>query len=196
MNTIFNAIKPKWAAHKDKSNIEIEFRLGRINNHRFDTNVGEYKFHKLLTGLHAYTAWKEVKEQSFTDYYKGDIRVRFDESTENITSIKKNKLHTENFKLEDKPLDTRLAIVHEEPIEFDSNTEMDYELQKYRTSFIRRNLSIDMTVVTGTNPRDEIETEDIQSYQVELEIINPNEIDNFNELYNICYKIECLLRLI
>ena len=54
---------------------------------------------------------------------------------------------------------------------------------KRRMSFIRKNLSIDMTVVEGDV--EDLDTEDPNSYQVELEIIDPSLVKDDNELFNI-----------
>jgi hypothetical protein len=55
-------------------------------------------------------------------------------------------------------------------------------------SFIRKNLSIDMTVVEGDV--EDLDTEDPNSYQVELEIIDPSLVKDDNELFNILHKVK------
>ena len=71
---------------------------------------------------------------------------------------------------------------------------MDSVRYKKRISFIRKNLSIDMTVVTG-DPTD-LDCEDESQYQIELEIIDPTKVKDDIELYNIIYKIFDILKII
>ncbi len=59
---------------------------------------------------------------------------------------------------------------------------------KRRISFIRKNLSIDMTVVEGDV--EDLDMEDPNSYQVELEIIDPSLVKDDNELFNILHKVK------
>jgi hypothetical protein len=65
---------------------------------------------------------------------------------------------------------------------------MDMKKTKRRMSFIRKNLSIDMTVVEGDV--EDLDTEDPNSYQVELEIIDPSLVKDDNELFNILHKVK------
>jgi hypothetical protein len=65
--------------------------------------------------------------------------------------------------------------------------------KRIRESFVRKNLSIDMTIVSG-NPAD-LDSEEENSYQIELEILDPKKITDNNVLYNIVYKINDVLEL-
>mgnify|MGYP000271226168 CR=1 FL=1 len=57
-----------------------------------------------------------------------------------------------------------------------------------------KNLVIDMTEVTG-DP-DDMDDESEASYEIELEIVNPKEVSDDDTLYNIIYKIECVMKTI
>ncbi len=71
---------------------------------------------------------------------------------------------------------------------------MDHVRHKTRTSFVRKNLSIDMTVVTGEP--DDMDDEAEETYEVELEIINPKLITDDDRFYNLIYKIDCIMKLL
>jgi hypothetical protein len=71
---------------------------------------------------------------------------------------------------------------------------MDMKKTKRRMSFIRKNLSIDMTVVEGDV--EDLDTEDPNSYQVELEIIDPSLVKDDNELFNILHKVKDLFNIL
>jgi predicted acylesterase/phospholipase RssA len=59
--------------------------------------------------------------------------------------------------------------------------------------FVRKNLSIDMTIVSG-NPSD-LDSEEENTYQIEFEIVDPQKVSDTNTLYNIVYKVNDVLDL-
>jgi hypothetical protein len=63
-----------------------------------------------------------------------------------------------------------------------------------RTSFIRKNLSIDLTEVHGS-PED-IDSEETVSYQLEMEIVNAAIMSTDDEIYNILYKINDIMKIL
>jgi hypothetical protein len=89
------------------------------------------------------------------------------------------------------PLDVRFSISREIPTfgEYD----MDRKRSKTRHSFVRKNLSIDMTISSGDSV--DMDSEEECSYQIELEIVNPQDVQNDNELYNIIHKIDDLAKI-
>jgi hypothetical protein len=69
----------------------------------------------------------------------------------------------------------------------DVNRDMDKKKIKQRLSFIRKNVTIDITIVTGDTH--DLDSEDPMSYQVEFEIINPSNITSKDDLFKILHKI-------
>lgn len=61
-------------------------------------------------------------------------------------------------------------------------------------SFIRKNLSIDMTICVGDSH--DMDAEDPMSYQIEFEIIDPSCVNTKDELFNIIHKIKDLFKLL
>ena len=71
---------------------------------------------------------------------------------------------------------------------------MDRKRTKTRHSFIRKNLSIDMTISSGDNAY--MDSEEEASYQIELEIINPKEVDSIYKFFNILNKVNDVSKLV
>jgi len=90
------------------------------------------------------------------------------------------------------PTDMRFSISREIPTW--GQYEMDRKRTKTRHSFIRKNLSIDMTISSGDNV--DMDSEEECSYQIEFEIIDPKNVSNLNDFFNIVYKVNDLSKLI
>jgi hypothetical protein len=192
IKTITEKVAALFEAHKNEEHIEVEIRLGKHNGSLFDTNVGKETFERVLKGLRKYDGWEETKTTS-TDVFYDDtngIRITSDEDTGEQNMIQKINVVKEDFKFE--PLDVRFSISREIPTH--GSYDMDRKRSKYRHSFVRKNLSIDMTVSSGDNA--DMDSEDASSYQIELEIVKPSDVNSYNELFNILYKISDISKLI
>ena len=194
MDNLFQNIKPLFNNSKLLPNLEVELRLGKKNRNLFDTNVGHDRFIKIKESLDNYNGWEKVDKTNTSSYFVKDIRYEINEDTDESKTIKKNKISKYDCVLKNEPLDVRFSISQEIPQpEMDvENVTVEFMRCKERTSYIRKNLSIDLTVVTGTpdDPDDESDT----SYEIEFEIINPKLVKSENNLYNIIYKIHCILK--
>ncbi len=71
---------------------------------------------------------------------------------------------------------------------------MDRRRTKTRHSFVRKNLSIDMTISSGDNA--DMDSEEEASYQIELEIMKPDAVDDIYKFFNIINKVADLSKLI
>ena len=187
----------KWEkiinSYKGKENIEIEFRFGRKAPKGFDTNVGEDTFKKLLQALNGYKGWESTHHSSFTVYYfEGNKRLTVNEETEEQKGEIKERLKVDDFELNGHPFDIRLGISSETPFDYDGEETSTEQKTKERWSFVRKNLSIDLSMVKG-DPEDKDCDEDT-SYQVEMEIIDPNKVQSKDELFNILYKVFDILK--
>ena len=113
-----------------------------------------------------------------------------DEDTDEQTYHIKTRVSNDTFKMQ--PCDVRISVSTEVPCE-EFDDEMDGCRSRKRTSFIRKNLTIDMTEVCG-DPDDLDDEEEIQ-YQVELEIMDPNLLDTDNKITNLVHKINDVLKI-
>jgi hypothetical protein len=196
MDTVFQPIHDAFSTQQHLQDAEFEFRFGKINNTFFDTNVGEELFHKILRGLEKYKGWEDVRQIRTSVYSKDDIRMIINEDTEEETFMKKKNIFKNNFNLSQKVLDFRFSLSTETSIpSLESEDQvMDTVRTKNRTSFIRKNLSIDMTIVTG-DPSD-LDCEEEARYEIELEIIDPKNVKDKNELFNLVQKVFDVLKIV
>src|SRR6056300_1270877 len=185
---------PLFETHKNEGDIEVEIRLGRHNGPLFDTNVGKDVWKRVLKALKKYDGWEEKKTKTVEVYYNdsNSIRITSDEDSGEQEMIQKIKVHKEDFVDSDQPLDVRFCIAREIPTS--GEYEMDRKRTKTRHSFVRKNLSIDMTISSGDNA--DMDSEEEASYQIELEIVKPSDVNSLNAFKNILQKIDDLTKLI
>ena len=194
MHELFEKINPIFSKFQMENHVEFEMRLGKINRGSFDTNVGQQAFERILEGLKKYQGWEKTTKKSDVAYYYDNIRLIIDDDTEESIQVVKQKLVKVDHLLINKPYDVRFAVAKETPLENNGDIEYSTARQRNRESFIRKNLSIDMTIVAG-NPAD-LDSEEENMYQVEFEIIDPKLIKDHDTLYNIIYKVHDVLKLV
>ena len=151
-----------FEAHKNEGDVEVEIRLGKHNGSLFDTNVGKDVWKRVLTGLKKFDGWESTKTTTSEVYYNdgNNVRITCDEDTGEQTMIQKIAVVKEDFKRE--PLDVRFCVAREIPTS--GEYEMDRKRTKTRHSFVRKNLSIDMTISSGDNA--DMDSEEEASYQI------------------------------
>ena len=190
--TIFNTIKDHFREYKNVENVEMEMRLGKFNGTFFDTNIGKEKYDFLMRALQKYDGWEKIINTNTEVFYRSNdgMRMSVDEDTgEEKIIIKKN---IKNFDFTSDPYDVRFSTSYETPVEV-CDREMDKRKTKNRVSFIRKNLSIDMTVVSGDG--EDMDSEEVNTYQVEFEIIDPKKIGDDTTLFNAIHKVKDLLKV-
>lgn len=192
---LFAKWEPIIEAHKTKPNTEIEIRFGRRSGKGFDTNVGADTFAKVLKALEKYQGWESKKHTNSTVYYfEGSKRLTIDEETDDQVGHIKKRVSVDDFSIEESPFDVRLGVSTEETFEYDGEETSTEQKTKERWSFVRKNLSIDMTVVKG-DPDDK-DADDDTAYQIEMEIIDPTKVSSKVELFNILHKVFDLLNCV
>ena len=188
---ITDTILPSFEALKTEENIEVEVRLGKHNGSLFDTNVGKDTWERVLKGLKNYDGWESTDYNESDVFYndKNNVRITSNEDTGEQTMIQKISVVKEDFKCD--PLDVRVCIAREIPTS--GEYEMDRKRTKVRHSFVRKNLSIDMTISSGDNV--DMDSEEEASYQIELEIVKPGDVDSVYKLFNIINKVDDLVKI-
>jgi hypothetical protein len=192
MREFFEKVSPIFSKYQNEKHVEFEFRLGKINRGSFDTNVGQETFERILQGLQKYQGWEKVSKKSDVAYYKDEIRLVIDDDTEESVQVTKHKLSHFDYSLTGKPFDVRFAVATEKP----STQEVDEftkARKRTRTSFVRKNLSIDMTIISG-DPSD-WDSEEENTFQIEFEVIDPTKVQDRDTLYNIVHKVQDVLAL-
>lgn len=184
---LFDAWEPLIRKHSKTDNVEIEIRLGRKTPTKFDTNVGRSTFEKLLKALDKFPGWESKTAKAYAVYYgSGNKRITVDEDTDESTAVIKTRVAVADFDLTNCPFDVRLGVSREVPYEQDDE-EMASVKEKKRWSFVRKNLSIDLSRIKG-DPEDPDSDEDT-TWHVELEIVNPKDIGDRDQLFALLYKI-------
>jgi hypothetical protein len=185
-------VLPFFEAHKNEGDIEVEIRFGKHNGSLFDTNVGKDVWKRVLKGLKKYDGWESTKTSTVSVYYNdnNNVRITADEDLGDQTMIQKISVVKQDFKRD--PLDVRFCVAREIPTS--GEYEMDRKRTKTRHSFVRKNLSIDMTISSGDNA--DMDSEEEASYQIELEIVKPSDVDSIYKFKNILQKIDDLTKLI
>jgi hypothetical protein len=193
---LFTKWEPLIRRHATKANTEIEFRFGRPSGKGFDTNVGPAVFDKVSRALRKYDGWESTKHTNATVYYfEGNKRLTVDEETDEQVGHIKKRVLVDDFNMESAPFNVRLGVSTEEPFEYDGDETSTKQTTKERWSFVRKNLSIDMTIVKGT-PDDKDSDEDT-THQIEMEIIDPSQISgDEDELFNLLHKIFDLMKCV
>jgi hypothetical protein len=193
MQEMYAQFSPIVSNFLKSPNHEIEFRLGKMSRGKFDTNVGVDAYNNVIRGLSSFNGWEEIKRSNSTIYYgTNGRRAIIDNNTDDITRCIKEKVHVADFQME--PFDIRLGISTEIPYEpIEDEEEFENTKTRIRHSFIRKNLSIDVSAISGTP--DDMDDEQDTVYQIEMEIINPGNVENEQQLFNIMYKISDVMKI-
>lgn len=199
MTSLFTAWEDTINQYRDQPNVEIEIRLGKVNRGKFDTNVGQQTFEKVLRRLRKFDGWESKSETQTTVYSDPNTskRVTMNDTTDEMeASVIKKRLFVNDQVLPGFPVDARLGISSEVPYDRDADTDENFTRVKKRKrySFVRKGLSIDLTEVSGD--ADDKDSEEATEYQIELEILNPPvNIAERHQLFNIVYKISDICKI-
>ena len=199
INMLFEKWESIFYKHQNDENVEVEIRFGKTNRGSFDTNIGKDTFEKVLRRLQRYQGWESVKETNSTVYYdeSANKRVTMDDASEEMTCVVKKRVCIDNQPFENLPFDVRLSVSTEVPyerIEDDPDENFTRVRKKHRYSFVRKNLTIDVSEVSGDAEDKDDDTDTM--YQLELEIIDPKKVENRAQLYNIINKVSDLSKII
>jgi len=199
MTALFSAWETTIDQYKDQPNVEIEIRLGKVNRGKFDTNVGQATFERVLRRLRRYDGWDSTNESQTTVYMDPTTgkRVVMNDVTDEMESCMiKRRLLGDDQVLPGFPVDARLGISSEVPYDRDADTDENFTRTRKRTrySFVRKGLSIDLSEVSGD--AEDKDSEEATEYQIELEILNPPvSAAERHQVFNIVYKISDICKI-
>lgn len=194
--TIFDSVKDLIFQSKNIPGLEIEMRLGKMNGNFFDTNVGQQTFDKILEALEQFQHWEEKKSDAVEVFYynESNKRLTWDEDNGTQECVMKKNILKKDFSDDKSPYDVRVSVAQEITTDKPEDEDADRMIEKYRRSFIRKNLSIDMTIISGDSQ--DMDDEDGKKFQVELEIIDPTKIEDEPKLFNIIHKVSDILKIL
>lgn len=193
MDTFFDRWEQLINLHKKTPNVEIEIRLGKMNRGSFDTNVTKETYDKVLRRLHKYQEWESVETSDTSRfYYEGQRRVTYDNTKEDIMAcVVKQRVLVDDASVAHELFDVRLGISTETPVPHREDEEYTQVRNVKRVSFVRKNLRIDVSAVSG-DPEDKDSEHEVE-YQIELELMHVPEARH--ELYNMVYKVFDVLKI-
>ena len=181
--------------YKDLPGVEFEFRLGRVNGKKFDSNVGKVNFEKIAGILTTNSSWNDQKMLHTTEYSKKKSNVRqiLDELTDTETFLEKKRLKDVTYSVDGMALDFRFSV-SQETILTDQETmdDCDFVREKKRTSRHHKNWKFETTQVEGgdTDP----DEESTIRYEVELEVNDPTKMED-NESYREWFAHSGILKM-
>jgi hypothetical protein len=158
--TVIDKITECFMTYKDVPGLEIEFRLGYIEDGSFNSNISKEFYDIIHNELSNSSVFQKKNIESIDTYYgKNHIR----HSTIDNSYVQKTRLHNLNISYE--PFDIRVSFSKEEPVKTKPRSKPVYTRNKNRNSYNYKFWSYDLTKIT-TNEN----SLDIVNYEIELEI--------------------------
>lgn len=175
--------------YKKVKNVEIEIKLGRIDD-KFIAGIHSVTFYdKIKTTLDSYSGWDSVNHENTVDYIKDSYR-----KTGNDI-IHKERIESVNFNFKGTPYDFRICVSTETPNNLKS-FKHSLVRRKNRVSYVYKECKLDLTKVEEESSDEIVENEE---FEVELIKLNSNTSDLYRshsallkirDIINICEKIE------
>ena len=197
VHSLTDTVFPLVDQYKDEEYIELEFRLGKFNGTMFDTNIGKSAHDYIMHGLSKYTGWDRIIASEGEVFYRSSdgVRISVDSATGDEVIVQKDRIKNHDMKhLGNVPFDIRFSISKEIPLPEDTDRDMDKKKTKKRVSFIRKNVSIDMTIVSGDSH--DMDSEDPMSYQMEFEVIDATSCETKDDLFKVIHKINDVFNML
>lgn len=182
--------------YKSVKNIEIEIRLGIIEDSKFNSGLNSEDFYnKIKERLDSCQEWTKIEKINYKEKINGNIK-KIDNSF-----ICKKKLETIDFNFKGTPYDFRISICSETPIEVNKFDPILIR-NKYRTSYYYKECKFDLTKVET-----EYNNEIVENEEFEIELLNLNSITSdlyrahsallkIYDIINMCEEIKSTAKLI
>lgn len=175
-------------------NLEYEFRLGYVEDGKFNSEISDDFYEKILSRLGTNPNWKSKDKLDITDYFLADIRYSvFPDKTE---CIKKTKLVQLDFRYENTPFDIRFCISKEEPVNKKvAIKDANYSRKKNRSTFKHKYWTYDIskveTITNGVKEiTNEVELDVIIEPTMDLKYIVYSSLLKVSDIANMCEKVE------
>jgi hypothetical protein len=155
--------------YKNYSDIEIEIRLGYIQEKYFDSNITNEYYKKINDTLNSFEDWSYNDNKTTTDYYDGNLRLSIDMEG-NRSAMKKVRLVDIDIVYDSGPFDIRISVSQETPIDPNdvNNNNLKTSRNKTRITRMYDKWKFDLSEVTTENNNLKK-----KSYEFEIEIDNP-----------------------
>jgi len=151
--------------YKNEEHLEIEFRLGYLDNDEFKTDVGKEFFDKITDKLIDSEVWSSIDSENSEDYFYNGRRLTIGEKNPKGICIKKDKLAVIDFVFSGTGFDLRVSFCKEMPSNKFPKEKANYKRIKERSTYNFKHLAFDLTKVTM-----EENTVEDHLFEIELEI--------------------------
>ena len=155
--------------YKNQENIEIELRIGQINDTFFKSGLNSVEFYnKIRERLESSKDWDNILRTTTDELNSNGIRkiTHFNGKKISKTScITKKKLKNINLKYDNTPYDIRISVSRE--VESESKIKSGTLRKKTRDSYFYKDYRFDLTKVLQTE-----NTVVSELYEFEVELIN------------------------
>lgn len=176
-----NIIKEIIKKYKKNENLEIELRIGQIQEGSFIPGLNSKKFYDLikekLDSSSELTKTSTVTEDKIVDNYKKTTSFNGKKITKQAVQSK-NNIEKYNLTYTGTPYDIRIAVSKEEIVQSNLFKEKKNSIvrKKYRDSYTYKDYRIDLTKVITIN-----NTVETINYELEIEFLNLT--NNISDVY-------------
>jgi len=178
--------------YSKEEHLEIEFRLGYLENDEFKTDIGKEFFDKITDKLIDSEAWTDISNENSEDYFYNGKRLTITEKNQNGTCIKKEKLAIIDFIFEGSGFDVRVSLSKEVPSKNFAIEKATYKRIKERTSYTFKHLAFDLTKVT----MEENGVEDhLFEVEVEIKLLDLTKMTSHYLLHDAFLKIKDMVQM-
>lgn len=158
--------------YANEEHLEVEFRLGYLENDEFKTDIGKEFFDKISDKLEDSESWSSIVHENSEDYFYNGRRLSIlakelggkeSKDADKGVCIKKIKLAVLDFMIGGSGFDLRISFSKEVPSIRFAKDKANYKRVKERTSYNFKHLSFDLTKVT-------MEENTIEDHLFEIEL--------------------------
>lgn len=171
---------------KNQHNIEIEIKLGRVDDNKFVPGImSELFYNKIKKTLDDCKNWENVIQVNTVEYINKNLR-KIDNK---IYSKKRIENHV--FTFNGTPYDFKISVSEENLIKDLNTIKHDLIRKKNRTSYIYKECKFDLTIVEEENDDEIIVNEE---FEIELIKLNSKTQDNYRA-FSALLKIKDVINM-
>lgn len=196
LKTAIECLKELIQKYKSVKNIEIEIRIGIIEDSKFNSGLNSEDFYnKIKERLDSSQKWTKIEKINYKEKINGNIKKIYN------SFICKKKLETIDFNFKGTPYDFRISICSETPIEV-NNFNPILIRNKDRISYYYKECKFDLTKVETEYNNEIVENEE---FEIELLNLNSSTSDLYRahsallkiyDIINMCEEIKSTSKLI
>tara|TARA_B100000427_G_C15458020_1_gene572730 strand:- start:75 stop:719 length:645 start_codon:yes stop_codon:yes gene_type:complete len=169
---------------KNKSNIEIELKIGIFEGGIFKPGLNSKEFfQRVLDLLNSNKNWTSSNYTKTEDIISDNIRQTGKEK------IIKTKIYQANFSYENTPFDFRITVSEEKPTKERVIKSKSIKRKKERYSFVHMDYQYDLTTVVS-----EINSTKNTTYEFEIELLNlDNDVSDVYRAHSALLKMRDII---